>query len=161
MATQQTRKASWWQRNQSLHEPIEAMALALTCLLVISVTALAVGDDSAKYSKVQTAVFLNCVGVAMIALFLKPPSMWRSLLGGMRDVAAGRELHVDGAVAIIVAVLVASIVVVSTLIMDWTTLTLGHGIGGVVAVNLALVGRGLWAKYGPQPHGRTKKRRSG
>ncbi len=90
MATQQTRKASWWQRNQALHEPIEAMALALTCLLVISVTALAVGADSAKYSKVQTAVFLTCVGAAMIALFLKPPSMWRRMIGGMRDVATGR-----------------------------------------------------------------------
>lgn len=148
MSKQSTRKASWWRRNPALHDPIDAVAVALISLAVISVTAFVVGVDSVKYSKVQSGLFLMCVGGVLMVLLLKPPSMWRSLISGMRDIAAGRELHVEGAVAVIVAVLMAAIAVVATLIVDWTVLTLRHGISAVVAVNLALVGRGLLAKYG-------------
>ena len=118
MSKKSIRKASWWRRNPALHDPIDALVVALISLAVISVTAFVLGVDSVKYSKVQTAVFMVCVGGVLIVL-LKPPSMWRCLMSGMRDIAAGRELHVESAVAVIVVVLMAAIAVVSTLIIDW------------------------------------------
>lgn len=148
MSKRANRKASWWKRNQRLHYPLEAVVAVLLPLGGITVTALVVGADSVKSSKVHNSVFLVCVAGVLMVLLLKPPLMWQCLTSGVRDVAAGRALDGDRALAVILVALLGVIVMVLTLVLDRTAFNRVHGISAVVAVNLWVGLRALWIKYG-------------
>lgn len=138
----------WLERHPRVRRPFEAVILVLFALAVASQTPRLFDVGSRDYSVAHDTVLLASVAALLLALLIKPKAMWRHLAAGVRSLASGKVPGADQGLAGLVAVLVVAVSLVLSLSLDWTAIQMSRGISAVIAVNVAIIAKQMWAKYG-------------
>ncbi len=137
----------WLRRHPRVRRPSEAVTLVLVGLALVSQFPRLFTPGTSDYSIAQDTVFLSCVAAVLLALLLKPSSMWVRLKAGIRGWATQRVPTADEGLASLVALLICAVALVSATAIEWRAIRLSRGLGAVVAVNLVFIIRQLFAKY--------------
>lgn len=120
--------------------------IVVATMVFVPVT-LAIGPTEDLYVKAHHSVFLLSVLSVLYVLLAKPPSMWRALVRAFRTLRAGLPPDGTDALAVMLLALLVLSTTVAFTVVDWNAVGRSRGLSAVVAVNLAVMLRGLWHRY--------------
>ena len=115
-------------------------------LVIVSMT-LNIGPQDRLYVKAHHSVYLVCLCGLLYVAAVKPPSMWRALIRAIRTLRAGSPPEGTDALALMLLALLVLCTTVALTVIDWDAVGRSRGLSAVVAVNLAVMLRGLWHRY--------------
>jgi hypothetical protein len=115
-------------------------------LIIVSMT-LSIGPQDRLYVKAHHSVYLVCLCGLLYVAAVKPPSMWGALIRATRTLRAGSPPERTDALAVMLLALLVLSTTVALTVVDWNAVGRSRGLSAVVAVNLAVILRGLWHRY--------------
>lgn len=137
----------WWRRNRELHADTQRVGMIAVAVMAFVPVTLKIGPSEDLYAKAHHSVFLLCVLSVLYVLLAKPPSMWRALVSAFRTLGSGSLPEGTDALAVMLLALLVLSTTVALTVVDWNAVGRSRGLSAVVAVNLAVILRGLWHRY--------------